>query len=433
MAEEHIIIIGAGAAGLMAAKELAAKGKKVTILEAQHRLGGRIHTLHAPEFSVPIELGAEFVHGDLPHTLALLREAGIPYHTTSGAFYRVNHHKAKETEHFVDHWPLFEKRLKELETDMTIEQFLETHFNEDKFESLRESVRGYAAGYDNADPGKASIFAMRDEWIGEDDASQYRIDGGYQQLINYLSHCCTAQGCNIYMCTEVTTVTWTKHHVSISTKNGEDYRANKVVITVPLGVLQANDVPGAIAFSPALPRIAAAISHMGYGAVIKILLHFSNEFWQHEGFEKQHGKKLEDISFILSDETIPTWWTQNPAQSPLLTGWLGGPVAAAVADAADETILEAALASIAGIFNLPLEYVKQQLTASKVVNWTRDVYARGSYSYATVETKSARQILAAPIEDTIYFAGEALYDGPEMGTVEAALSSGVTVARQIPA
>src|SRR5260221_6756877 len=73
----HIVIVGAGAAGLMTARELGRAGKRVTILEARDRCGGRIHPLPAAEFGCPAEGGAEFVHGEAPVTRALLREAGL--------------------------------------------------------------------------------------------------------------------------------------------------------------------------------------------------------------------------------------------------------------------------------------------------------------------------------------------------------------------
>src|SRR6476619_6448005 len=81
---ESILVVGAGAAGLMAAYELSKKGNQVIILEAANRLGGRIHTVTDPSFSQPIELGAEFIHGDLKLTLSLLKESSIKYRETKG-------------------------------------------------------------------------------------------------------------------------------------------------------------------------------------------------------------------------------------------------------------------------------------------------------------------------------------------------------------
>ena len=82
--DADILIIGAGVAGLFAARNLSAAGKKVIILEARDRPGGRIQTLYDPSFELPVEMGAEFVHGDLELTIQLLREAGLKHYAISG-------------------------------------------------------------------------------------------------------------------------------------------------------------------------------------------------------------------------------------------------------------------------------------------------------------------------------------------------------------
>src|ERR1700716_4547776 len=86
---DHIVVIGAGAAGLMAARELARAGKRVTILEARDRWGGRIHPLPFADFGYPAEGGAEFVHGEAPVTNGLLREAGLSLLTIEGTQWTV--------------------------------------------------------------------------------------------------------------------------------------------------------------------------------------------------------------------------------------------------------------------------------------------------------------------------------------------------------
>ncbi|TMI92838.1 MAG: FAD-dependent oxidoreductase [Bacteroidetes bacterium] len=75
---KEIIIVGGGAAGLMAARELLEQGNRVTVLEAEDRLGGRIHTIHNSSFERPVEKSAEFIHGNLPLTIQLMKEADIP-------------------------------------------------------------------------------------------------------------------------------------------------------------------------------------------------------------------------------------------------------------------------------------------------------------------------------------------------------------------
>ena len=130
------------------------------------------------------------------------------------------------------------------------------------------------------------------------------------------------------------------------------------------------------------------------------------------------------MGFLFSDEKIPTYWTQSPLRSPLLTGWLGGPPAYAQKDASAGAVLQMALGSLANIFGRTQEELHGRLVAWQVANWTAEPFTRGSYAYDKVESPAARKILLQPVDGTLYFAGEYLYDGPAMGTVEAALTSG---------
>src|SRR5579875_99115 len=134
------IIIGAGAAGLITAYELTKAGKKVTILEARNRIGGRCHTFSGDHFTNPIELGAEFVHGNLPLTLKLLKEANIKYEAVSGDNFQSKNGKIKPSEFFMEHWDEFEKALNEVHEDQTLKQFLQQNFHEEKYIGLRKSV-----------------------------------------------------------------------------------------------------------------------------------------------------------------------------------------------------------------------------------------------------------------------------------------------------
>jgi monoamine oxidase len=137
------------------------------------------------------------------------------------------------------------------------------------------------------------------------------------------------------------------------------------------------------------------------------------------------------LSFLLSDATVPTWWTQHPAGYPVLTGWFAGPKADRVSSLAEVELVEMGLASLAEIFDLPLDRIRRDLVAARAINWGNDPFARGAYSYATPKTREAQPVLKKPNRDAIFFSGEALYAGADMGTVEAALASGQETAQTI--
>ncbi|WP_153796743.1 flavin monoamine oxidase family protein [Foetidibacter luteolus] len=410
---DGVVIIGAGAAGLMAAKELTAKGYKVTLLEAADKPGGRIHTIHHPLFEQPIEAGAEFIHGRLPVTLQLLDEAGIEYRPVQGSMIRVNDCKWQEEDELITGWDYLMQVMNQQAEDMTIAQFLSAYFADDKYSQFRNTVKSFAEGYDLADINKASLFALRDEWINEE-PEHYRIPGGYEQLITYLQKEVTGAGGVIrYRCI-AKHVSVKNEGVEITCNTGEILNAGKVIITVPLGVLQSNQSKASLEIEPLETEVREAISNMGFGPVIKIQLQFKEALW--------HRYKNE-LGFILSNEVIRTWWTQFPGSYPLLTGWLGGASAAAFKNDSDETILSLAITSLANIFCLPQQEITGLITASLVHNWQVKDFTLGGYSYDTLHSARARKVLQQPVGNHVYFAGEGLYEGPFPGTVEAALVS----------
>jgi monoamine oxidase len=198
------------------------------------------------------------------------------------------------------------------------------------------------------------------------------------------------------------------------------FAADAAILTVPLPLLFQIVLPAA-----ARERVAAA-ADIGFGNVVKILLRFTTRWWADHA-----GRDLADLSFLLSDAPVPTWWTQYPAEYPVLTGWLAGPKADRVSSLTTAELADLGLASLAEIFDLPPDRIRRDLLASEAINWGNDPFARGAYSYATPKTREAQSLLRKPDDGRIFFSGEALYAGPDMGTVEAALASGQETAQTI--
>jgi monoamine oxidase len=115
----------------------------------------------------------------------------------------------------------------------------------------------------------------------------------------------------------------------------------------------------------------------------------------------------------------------------LLTGWLAGPQVEKLNAVSEDKILKMAISSLSEIFKIEEDRITQYLVASHLANWNSDPFTLGAYAYAMVNTSEARKVLNEPVDKTLYFGGEALYEGAEMGTVEAALASGKNVARRI--
>jgi len=410
-----VIIIGAGAAGLLAMRDLTIEGYHVCMLEAAGIAGGRITTIKEG-FENYIEAGAEFIHGKLPFTFQLLKEAGLSYEAVEGKMIGVRQGQWQREEHY-DHWDEFMRQLRKLGTDITILQFLEENFSNPEYIHLRQAVQRFSEGFDLADISKASILSIKNEW--EDiNKKQYRIKGGYIQLIDHLVNTCRQLNTEFYFNTCVNKIEHEEGNVTVHTVDNKKFHTDKLIITVSAGVLQS----GTIQFKPALTEHAIAIQGLGFGAVIKFLLEFKTNFWKE--FDDETG-------FLLTDEEVPTWWTQLPAESNLLTGWLGGPNATKKIFEPDSSLLQAALLSLSSIFRIPPAMLKEELTNYRIINWLNQPNIKGGYSYNTLHSEKAKEILILPVNNTIYFAGEAISRNESQGTVESALQSGHDTAKML--
>jgi len=420
--EFDVIIIGAGATGLVAGLELALTGKKVLIIEAKDRTGGRIYTINNEE--TPIELGAEFVHGDLEQTRGLLKKANAELFELKGDIWRKEGTELHNSD-FIEDYSLLQKKFKELDHDIPVKEFFEQYLNDQRDEELRKSLKNYVEGYYAADISFASTFALRDELQNSSDR-QYRIEQGYETLIAYFQKEIIEKGCSVVLSSPVKEIRWQNEMVEAITET-KTYRAKKCLVTVSLGVLQA----GVIRFSPALPVHQKAAKALGFGPVVKVILLFRNAFWKNKTLTKE--KNLSNMGFLFSEEDIPTWWTAYPKETAMITGWLGGPNAAKLKSSSSEEILDVALQSLSKIFEVTQSFLTNELIEHYYYNWMADPYTLGAYSFETVDSAQHKQFLKQPVDNTIFFAGEGLHEGPEIGTVEAALNSGREMAHKVVA
>ncbi len=364
------MIVGAGAAGLMAARELARAGKRVVVLEARDRCGGRIDPLPPEEFGYPAEGGAEFVHGAAVLTRAVMREARLTLLPMGGRSWRAANGVLAPDDRSTPHAAEFRRALETLKSDMPIAEFLARHFAGPHYAELRRSITRMVEGYDAADPGRASTFAIRDEWMGRGLGQQGRIAEGYGALVAFLASECRRHGAAIHLGAVVAAIDANGRGITARCRDGRTVTADAAILTVPLPLLADIALP-----AEARAKAAVATDDIGFGNVIKILLRFATTWWAACG-----GRDLAELSFLISSAPVPTWWTQHPAGHPVLTGWLAGPKADTVARLPADELVELGLGSLAEIFAMPVDRLRRMLVTSRAINWGDDPFARGAYS-----------------------------------------------------
>ncbi|MGH7527229.1 MAG: flavin monoamine oxidase family protein [Gemmatimonadales bacterium] len=418
-----MLVIGAGVAGLAAAERLASAGRRVILIEARDRIGGRIHTILEPGFPYPIELGAEFIHGGSPELWDAIGAGGL-------AVDEVPQHHVRT--HGGDQRPLPDLRQlvgrvlgphPETAPDRSFREVLKERVAKDMDPADAEAALRYVEGFHAADAARLGTRALADNESGgsADDQRQFRVRDGYAGIVGWLATRLDPGAVTLRLGTAATGLHWRPGEVRLTAVSPDgrpnEVTAGRAIITVPLALLKAGAGGLALPIAPRPPGWDTALAALEMGAACRIVLRFDQPWWE-------QAAESDANFFHGSREAFPVWWTAAPARRPVLTGWAGGSAATALAGLSMEELRGKALASLTSLFDVNLRTLEAHMLAGHAHDWAGDPFSRGAYSYGGVGAVESRHALAQPVADTLFLAGEAIAGRGSTGTVHGALESG---------
>ena len=412
------IVIGAGAAGLTAAHEVARAGRSTLVLEARDRPGGRVRweTLDAEI----VELGAEFIHGPAPETRALLAQSGGRPVTERGDSWIARGGRLERDAPDFGEENRVLNGVALLNEDVSVDAYLRAQPN---LSPLAASmVRYFVEGFDAADTGDASVFGIAAEWNSGVDSIAARPSQSYAPIVELMLARTREAGASIHFEEPARWIERNADGVRVGCDR-ETYEASLVLITVPTNVLRDNGIQ----FAPALPAWKRrALDALPLGDVERVVLVFKTPFW-----ESIENGRYRNASFFRDPEgAFGAYWTQYPQRRASVVAWAGGPRATRARERFGSDLAREAVRGFGAMLGDEQSAI-EQLVDVYSHDWRSDPYARGAYSYLRVGGGDARSELGRSVDGRLFFAGEAVAGEGQGGTVNGAIVTGLRAAREM--
>lgn len=404
-----VIVIGAGAAGLSAARDLSRAGKRVVVLEARDRTGGRIKTDRERGL---VEAGAEFIHGESAATWDYVEEFKVdtqiagPENADSYRLFGEKGHIRADTDELYKRFRKSDDELWKYDgPDMSLAEYFRKYGTDE--EAAFYKIREIASDIESADPGLLSVRGIvHEDRLATSGGRNFQIPGGYDQLVKGV-----ASGLDIRLRHRVVRVRWAEGKVDVECDNGAHFTAARLVMTIPIGVMKRCPPE----FLPTLPTaFEKAVRAIGFGNASKMT------FWM--------DGRMPDFNFLATPGAVGHWWQRRFDDQVVIIGFAGGPLADALVRMGERDAIQAGIDDLVDGMG---SAIKHLITHARHFTWSDDPFAYGSYSFPTVGMEDTRDVLQTPIMNTVFYCGEATNTRGHAGMVHGAIEEGRRVAREI--
>ncbi len=428
MEKYDVIVIGAGAAGLLAGVRLAEAGRRVVILEARDRVGGRILSEERKGWPGPVELGAEFVHSGNEVMEAVLKAAKVRKREIEERHWLAGDGRQAKMDDAWDRiYAVMEKIGPRFRGDFA--RWLTRHGDAVSAPD-RALAEAFVKGFNGAPLERMSARALFE--ASQEDEEQFRPSKRYDSVTEMLVRKFLRAGGEVERGCVARQVSWSRSGVVIEDARGGAWRGRCALVTLPLGVLKADPKKrGAVRFEPGLKGKERVLAKIESGQARRVVMRMRTDIWRRGPIPAAlRAREGRAFGFLHSEEdAFPVWWAEAP--KPVLVGWTGGPAAAAMAGWSDAKVVRAACATLAKLLGCTATQVRSVVMETRTHDWASDPFTRGAYSFAVAGAEKAPEELARPVGGVLFFAGEATSEVLELGTVHGALASGERAAREI--
>lgn len=284
----------------------------------------------------------------------------------------------------------------------------------------------YVEGFNAADARQIGIYALIQSANAADligGHRQFRLTKHYSTITTGMLNDSDPDLLEVHLNAVVASVHWQRNQVNCILRSGEGFTANSVIVTLPLPILQQNLVH----FDPPLAEKKSCLEQLVMGHSQRLVYVFDSIFWDSITIGET---KLEQLNFIDADDgPFRTWWTMYPLRSPVLVGWNSGPDV--IPGASKDELIAVSLKKLAVIFDMSEETIRTHMVDCFYHDWSADEFSRGVYSYSRPGGVKAPEELAKPIQNTLFFAGEATDTEGNSGYAHGAIASGIRAAKEL--